>query len=213
MRSVIGLQMPSGNGNGRRCWQHSRCRDTPQVFTVSYIYRLPLFAGARGWPAAMAKGWQTSGTTLFQSGVTYHFHTGSDAPGYGNVDGNTQDRPNILNPSLLGKSLDKSRQVTALLGANTCGRPVTDGLPYLHCAYFNTNIPPGGCGNLGMNTFRKDGTANWNVALGRNFRVAGERSLDVRGEFSSTSRECNWPLRHSEKSPTLSTRGGRCSSR
>ncbi|HYR85792.1 MAG TPA: hypothetical protein VE422_17000 [Terriglobia bacterium] len=34
-----------------------------------------------------------------------------------------------------------------------------------------------------MNTFRKDRTANWNVALGRNFRVAGERSLDVRGEF------------------------------
>ena len=48
---------------------------------------------------------------------------------------------------------------------------------------FHTNIPPGGRGNLGMNTFRKDGTANWNVALGRNFRVAGERSLDVRGEF------------------------------
>jgi len=43
---------------------------------------------------------------------------------------------------------------------------------------FHTNIPPGGRGNLGMNTFRKDGTANWNVALGRNFRVAGERSLD-----------------------------------
>jgi hypothetical protein len=85
---------------------NSRRRDTPQVFTVSYINRLPFFAGARGWPAAVAKGWQISGTTLFQSGVAYHFHTGSDAPDYGNVDGNTQDRPNILNPSLPGKSLD-----------------------------------------------------------------------------------------------------------
>jgi hypothetical protein len=158
--------------------------DTPQVFTISYVYRLPFLAGSTAWPAAALKGWQISGTTLFQSGVAYHFHTGSDAPGYGNVDGNSQDRPNILNPSLLGKSLDNPDTVTALLGANTCRSPGTDGLPYLHCQYFDTNIPPAGRGNLGMNTFRKDGTANWNVAFGKSFRLGpGERSLDFRSEF------------------------------
>jgi hypothetical protein len=158
--------------------------DTPQVFTISYVYRLPFLAGSTGWPAAALQGWQISGTTLFQSGVAYHFHTGSDAPGYGNVDGNSADRPNILNPSLLGKSLDNPDTVTAILGANTCRPPGTDGLPYLHCQYFDTNIPPGGRGNLGWNTFRKDGTANWNVALGRSFRLpGGERSLDFRTEF------------------------------
>jgi carboxypeptidase family protein len=158
--------------------------DTPQVFSISYIYRLPIFAGTTGWPAGALKGWQISGTTLLQSGVAYHFHTGSDAPGYGNVDGDTQDRPNILNPSLLGKSLDNPATVVALLGANTCRPPGTDGLPYLHCQYFDTNIPPGGRGNLGMNTFRKDGTANFNVAFGRSFRLpGGERSLDFRTEF------------------------------
>ncbi len=158
--------------------------DTPQVLTISYIYRLPFFAGSTRWPAVALKGWQVSGTTLFQSGVAYHFHTGSDAPGYGNVDGDTADRPNILNPSLLGKSLDNPATVVALLGANTCRPPGTDGIPYLHCQNFDTNIPPGGRGNLGMNTFRKDGTANWNVAFGRSFRLrGGERSLDFRAEF------------------------------
>ena len=158
--------------------------DTPQVFTISYIYRLPFFAGSTGWPAASLKGWQVSGTTVFQSGVAYHFHTGSNAAGYGNVDGSSGDRPNILNSSLLGKSLDNPDTVVALLGANTCRPPGTDGLPYLHCKNFDTNIPPGGRGNLGMNTFRKDGTANWNVAFGRNFRLpGGERSLDFRTEF------------------------------
>ena len=35
-----------------------------------------------------------------------------------------------------------------------------------------------------MNTFRKDGTANWNTALGRSFRLpGGERSLDFRPEI------------------------------
>jgi hypothetical protein len=157
--------------------------DTPQVFAVSYIYRLPFFAGSTGWPGAGLKGWQISGTTLYQSGVAFHFHTGGDAPGYGNVDGDGSDRPNILNPSLLGKSFDNPDTAGALLGADTCRRPGMDGLPYLHCKYFDTNILPGGRGNLGWNTFRKDGTANWNVALGRSFRLGGERTIDFRSEF------------------------------
>lgn len=100
------------------------------------------------------------------------------------MDGNAQDRPNILNPSLLGKSLDNPDTAAALLGADTCKRPGTDALPFLHCQYFDTNIAPGGRGNLGMNTFRKDGTANWNTALGRSFRLPGaERSLDFRTEI------------------------------
>src|SRR5579864_1219606 len=123
--------------------------DTPQVFTISYVYRLPFFAGSTSWPAAAAKGWQISGTTLLQSGVAYHFHTGSDAPGYGNVDGNSADRPNILDPSLLGMSFDNPDTTPAILGADTCRPPGTGGLPYLHCKYFDTNIPPGGRGNLG----------------------------------------------------------------
>src|SRR5215831_1229166 len=158
--------------------------DTPNVFTISYIYRLPSIARSSGWPAATLQGWQISGTTLLQSGVAYHFHTGSDAPGYGNVDGNNGDRPNILNPALLGRSFDNPDTVGAILGANTCRPPGTDGLPYLHCQYFDTNIPPGGRGNLGYNTFRKDGTANWNVALSRSFRLpGGDRSVDYRTEF------------------------------
>ncbi len=159
--------------------------DTPQVFSISYVYRLPFFAGSSRWPAAALKGWQISGTTLFQSGVTFHLHTGGDAPGYGNTDGDSGgDRPNILNPSLLGKSFDNPDTAGALMGANTCRPPGADGLPYLHCKNFDDNIPPGGRGNLGWNTFRKDGTANWNVAFGRTFRLpGGERSLDFRSEF------------------------------
>jgi hypothetical protein len=158
--------------------------DTPQVLSISYVYRLPFFAGSARWPAAALKGWQVSGTTLFQSGAAFHFHTGSDSPGYGNVDGDSSDRPNILKPSLLGKSYDNPDTAVGLLGGNTCRKPGTDGLPYLHCAYFDTNIAPGGRGDLGWNTFRKDGTANWNVAFGRSFRLPNsERSIDFRSEF------------------------------
>src|SRR5260370_38324838 len=40
--------------------------DTPHVFAVSYIYRLPFFAGSTRWPAAALQGWQISGQ-LFSS--------------------------------------------------------------------------------------------------------------------------------------------------
>jgi hypothetical protein len=55
----------------------------------------------------------------------------------------------------------------------------------LRCKYFDTNIPVGGRGNLGMNTFRKHGSHNWNVALARTFRLLGgaERSLQFRAEL------------------------------
>lgn len=189
--TASGVEVPPETGTPT-CGQCSRVADqkglalfdTPQVFTFSYIYRLPWFAGSARWPGVALKGWQISGTTLFQSGVTYHIHTGSNAPGYGNVDGNTSDRPNILNPLLLGKSFDNPDTSAALMGADTCRPPGTDGLPYLHCRNFDANIPPGGRGNLGMNTFRKDGTANWNVSFGRNFRLpGGEGTLDLRSEF------------------------------
>ena len=159
--------------------------DTPHVFTFSYIYRLPFFAGSTRRTVAALKGWQISGTTLFQSGLPFHIHTGGDGLGYGNVDGDGSDRPNILNNSLLGKSFDNPATAPVLLGADTCNLTGTGDNRYLQCQNFDTkNILQVGRGNLGMNTFRKDGTANWNVAFGRSFRLpGGERSLDFRGEF------------------------------
>ncbi len=158
--------------------------DTPHALAVSYSYSLPFAPKNNRWGLPLLQGWQISGSTVFQSGTPFHVRTGSDAPGFGNVDGNTQDRPNILNPALLGKSVDNPDTAPLLLGADTCKAP-TPAIPYLHCKYFDANIPVGGRGNLGRNTFRKDRTWNTNFALGRTFRLrgGGERSLQFRSEF------------------------------
>ncbi|MBI4456404.1 MAG: TonB-dependent receptor [Acidobacteria bacterium] len=143
--------------------------DTPHDLTIGYSYSVPFPVDANRWATALLKGWQISGTTVFQSGTPIHAHTGSDGPGFGNVDGASQDRPNILNLAILGKSLDN---------------PDTSPL-ILRREYFDTNIPAGGRGNLGFNTFRKDGTSNWNFALSRMFYLPGgrENSLQFRAEF------------------------------
>ncbi len=158
--------------------------DTPHAFVVTYSYNLPFRSQSSRWASALGRGWQISGTTIFQSGTAYHIHSGSDGPGYGNVDGSTQDRPNILDPSILGKTLGDPDTAPLILGADTCQAP-TVAIPYLHCKKFDANIPISGRGNLGANTFRKGTTNNWNLAIGRTFRLptGSERSLQFRAEF------------------------------
>lgn len=164
--------------------------DTPHALIASYNYSLPFPGASQGWTAALLRGWQISGTTIFQSGTPYHIHTGGDGPGFGNVDGVVTDRPNILDTSLLHQTFDNPDTAPLLLGADTCVQPNAPDangvvLPYLRCKYFDANIPAGGRGNLGFNTFRSSGTFNWNFALGRAFRLPGgsEQSVQFRAEF------------------------------
>ena len=137
--------------------------DTPHALAISYSYDVPYRSGAGGLESALLSGWQISGVNNFQSGIAFHLHPGSDAPGVGNVDGAAQDRPSIVNPSILGASIDHPDTAPLIL------RP----------EYFDTNIPVGGRGNLGQNTFRKAGTKNWNLALNRNFHFPGGRENSV----------------------------------
>jgi hypothetical protein len=153
--------------------------DTPHNLTVSYTFALPPVGHITGWQGLLLRDWEISGTTIFQSGIPWHPHTGADGPGLGNVDGVQQDRPNLLDPAVLGKSFDDPDTSVPLLGADTCVREV-----FIRCRYFDTNIPPSGRGNIGFNTFRKDGTSNWNFSIGKAFRFRrGEASAQFRVAF------------------------------
>ena len=50
------------------------------------------------------KGWTTSSVVLLKQGTPFNVTT-LDGPGFGNVDGNGGDRPNLLDPSILGRSI------------------------------------------------------------------------------------------------------------
>ena len=142
--------------------------DSPHNLTVFYTVALPSVGHISGWKGLLLRDWEVSGTTVFQSGLPWHAHT-ADAPGLGNVDGVLHDRPNLLNPAILGQSFDNPDTSVALLRR----------------ADFDTRIPPGGRGNIGFNVFRKDGTSNWNVSIGKAFRFRrwGEASVLFRAAF------------------------------
>ncbi len=129
-------------------------------------YDLPTLLTARKWIETAFGGWRFQGIWLAKTGMPFTVISGSDAPGFGNVDGTNGDRPNLLNPAILGRK---------------AGHP--DSTPqWLNRAAFQFIRPAEERGNLGMNTFRKAGILNVNAGVSRTWTIANERSLTLRAD-------------------------------
>ncbi len=138
--------------------------DQPHAGLMRLTYETPQ-ASALGLIGKALGGWQLSTVTLLKSGTPFTLETGSDAPGVGNVDGVSGERPHILDPSILGR---------------TIGHPDTSQqrLPREAFAF----IEPGGAGTLGRFTFRKGPIRNVNASLSRRWSVGGEAWMIFRAE-------------------------------
>jgi len=126
--------------------------DTPHAFVLIESYPLP---------GRWLRGFTLSGSVVFRSGTPFTVETGSDSPPWGNVDGERQDRPSILDPSLIGRSIDHPDTSTTILRRS---------------AFSTEDLASKGYGNLARNTFRKDGSSNFNMALQREFAVKNDAS-------------------------------------
>jgi hypothetical protein len=123
--------------------------DSPHALMATYSYDLPAVSRGGSWLARLAQNWQIAGVVLAKTGTPMTLYIGSDAPGLGNVDGSPSERPNILDPSILG---------------STVGHP--DKTPHILTRERFAYIVPGEPrGSVGRNTFRKARIANWNAAL------------------------------------------------
>ncbi|MEX2264406.1 MAG: hypothetical protein WD696_20800 [Bryobacteraceae bacterium] len=153
----------------RSQWQYDSFRDrkglsnfdSRHAFLAYYSYNLPRLG-------RLLSGWQISGSTLVKAGTPITLYVGSDAPGYGNVDGGSSDRPNLVDPSILGRTISHPNLAPAILSR--------DRFAYIR--------PGEKRGSLGRGTFRRAGIANFNAALGREWRWGGgrERFLQFRAE-------------------------------
>jgi len=142
--------------------------DSPHALNFFYAWELPSPSGRfRAWLG----GWQLSGINTWKTGTPLTLFVGSDSPGFGNVDGAPSDRPNILDPSILGM---------------TIGNPDTAPLILRRDRF--SYIRPGDLrGNLGRNTFRKSQIWNWNASLLKQWRFANEWTAQVRGDVFNLS--------------------------
>jgi hypothetical protein len=155
-------------------WEYERHRDLrgrsdfdqPHSFRGRLSYETPSLASAKRWVRALAGGWSVSTIGLLKSGTPFTVYSGSDAPGFGNVDGTPWDRPNLVNLAVLGRTIgnpDTSRQL----------------LPASAFAFITPGMT---AGNLGRNMFRKGAIRNVNASLSRRFPVWKEKPLTIRAE-------------------------------
>jgi hypothetical protein len=133
--------------------------DQPHAFLTRFGYALPS-------ASRYTRGWTVNGIVLLKSGTPFTVQTGSDAPGFGNVDGNNGDRPNLLDPAILGR---------------TIGNPDTSRaqMPRSAFAYLR---PGETAGSLGRNTFRRGGIYNVNASLERAWKLPSEFEVRLRAE-------------------------------
>lgn len=110
--------------------------------------------------------WRLSTVILGKSGTPFNIIAGSDGEGFGNVDGSPGDRPNILEPSLLGRSVDDPDTAASRLPTSA----------------FSFISPTEAAGSLGRNGFRKDGIFNINMALAKQWSLGGDTALEFVAE-------------------------------
>lgn len=114
----------------------------------------------------LLRGWRLSTIFVAKSGIPFKVITGSDSPGFGNVDGSPGDRPNILTPEILGRTISHPDLAGTLL-------------PRTSFAYPNPTDPRG---NLGNNVFRRAAYRNLNASVERRFVMPHERAVSFRAE-------------------------------
>ena len=140
--------------------------DQSHALLWRFNYEAPALASQSGWIRKAFGQWQLGSIVLLKSGTPFELTAGSDGPGVGNVDGTSSDRPNVVDPSVLGRTIDNPDTSAAMLPLEA----------------FGFAGPTARAGNLGRNTFRKDGIWNINAALSRRWPLGGDRSLLLRAE-------------------------------
>jgi hypothetical protein len=143
--------------------------DQPHAWMTRITWRSPGMQHQPGWLRAVFGRWEAFAVGLVKTGTPFTVVSGSDAPGYGNVDSSGSDRPNIDDPSILGRKVKHPDTSAALLPRSA----------------FSFIEPTEPRGNIGRNTFRRDGIQNLNAALSRTWTVAQEARLTLRAESNN----------------------------
>lgn len=141
--------------------------DQPHALLLQMSYTTPKKSKGSAAARKAFGGWTVSTVTLLKTGTPFSVDSGSDGPGFGNVDGRSGDRPMLLDPSILGATVGDPDTAEALLPRS---------------AFRFIDAPLEQAGNLGRNTFRKGKIANINASLARRFALAGDWDMEFRAE-------------------------------
>ena len=140
--------------------------DQSHAVIARFRYSAPVSSSGSHLVRSIVNGWRISGVFLAKTGLPFTVITGSDGPGSGNVDGSNGDRPNLLDPTILGRIIGDPNTSTTLLPRSA----------------FDHIAPTDSRGSLGFNTFRRSGIRNMNAALARTWKLRSEWQATFRAE-------------------------------
>jgi len=183
-------QIPQDFLNKNNDWSRS-VFDRPHRATIHYSYDIPWFGNTGSIMNQIFKGWQWSGFTEMQSGQPFTIRTGVDAVGNGATAGS---RPNynpggIITLDPVTKNLRTF--VIPLNGTGIVSAPFVENPTTGTITFLRDSMPTGG--NLGRNTFRGPGYANFNMSIMKRFTLPGEKKLQLRGDFINVFNHDNFP--------------------
>jgi len=140
--------------------------DQPHAMLLNTVYETPSQGTGNRIVDRIVGSWLLAGVVLLKSGSPFSIRSGADGPGFGNIDGVGSDRPNVIDPSVLGAKVNHPDTSQASLPRSA----------------FEFQTVDQESGTLGRNTFRKDGVFNVNVSLARRFVLKGDTSVEFRVE-------------------------------
>jgi len=165
--TFVGTGDSNQNGNDPRFARGLSRFHTPHRFTLNGTYRLPFFKGDKGILGYTLGGWQFSGVLKLARGTPFTvITTGVDV----NLDGFAEGRPVLLDPSVLGRSVNNPETSVFALPR----------------AAFRTLTTTDTSGSLvGRNTFFTDGVKNFDFGIMKIFRMPWREShsLIVRADL------------------------------
>jgi hypothetical protein len=155
--------------------------DVRHRLVISGIWKLPLdrpFRKGNAFLRKLTEGWEASGIASFQTGTPFTIYSDSNSSQENLFfDRADQIGPNHLFPARSLHSFDPAT-------ANCLGGPVTDGHFYFDpTAYDCNNVPLFSFGNSPRNALRGPGRNNFDLTIGRTFKLTESKTIEFRSEF------------------------------
>ena len=145
------------NGNAASIARALSLFHTPHRFTVYGTYALPFFKNRRDFVGQTLGGWQLATVVRMASGTPFSIVNSSG--GDLNLDSTAENRPVIIDPSLLGRGVDNP----------------FDSFIVLHRTNFRAaTVADFGCCVIGRNTFYRDGQQVIDLGISKFFSMPFE---------------------------------------
>jgi hypothetical protein len=164
--TFVGAGDTNQTGNSARNARGPSRFHTPHRFTIYGTYRTPWFNNDRGILGQTIGGWQFSAVVKLAKGTPFTVvTTGVDL----NLDGFSESRPLLLDPSILGRSIN---------------HPLTSVTDLPRTAFRTLTTSDFGAPILGRNTFYGDGVKTVDFGLQKNFPLPWEgHRFSLRADF------------------------------